>query len=116
MDRKTQRHPSCSVTVPDTSGPTIDGTTQDAANDAITEGRSRSGYASPTTTYSATITSPPPKPCTARPSTNVPIVPAVPLTTSPAAKAAIPAVSGASGPLRSHHWPLTTIASSEVVK
>ncbi len=43
MERKTQRQPRCSVTVPETSGPTITGTTQAAENDAITAGRSRSG-------------------------------------------------------------------------
>lgn len=50
MARKTQRQPNCSVTVPATSGPTITGTTQAAENDAMIDGRSRSGYARPTTT------------------------------------------------------------------
>ncbi len=39
----THRQPSCSVTVPAASGPTIDGTTQLAANAAMIAGRSRSG-------------------------------------------------------------------------
>lgn len=43
MPRKTQRQPSCSVTAPEASGPTTDGTTQPAANAAMMAGRSRSG-------------------------------------------------------------------------
>ena len=43
MPMKTQRQPSCSVTVPAASGPTTEGTTQLAANAAMIEGRSRSG-------------------------------------------------------------------------
>ncbi len=39
----TQRQPRCSVTAPDAKGPTIDGTTQLAANAAMIAGRSRSG-------------------------------------------------------------------------
>ena len=117
MARNTQRQPSCSVTVPDTSGPTIDGTTQDAAKAAITEGRSRSGYARPTTTYSATITSPPPSPCTARPSTNSHIDRRGPADHQPGREAAdARGQRRAAARCRSHHWPLTTIASSDVVK
>ncbi|CAM4006473.1 hypothetical protein STAL104432_31495 [Streptomyces albus] len=43
MPRKTQRQPRCSVTVPEISGPTMEGTTQEAAKDAITVGRRCSG-------------------------------------------------------------------------
>ena len=43
MDRKTQRHPARSVTVPATSGPTITGSTQAAEKDASTAGWSRCG-------------------------------------------------------------------------
>ncbi len=42
IPRNTQRHPRCSVTVPEASGPTIDGTTQLAAKAAMIAGRSRS--------------------------------------------------------------------------
>ena len=38
IPRNTQRQPSCSVTVPAASGPTIDGTTQPAANAAMIDG------------------------------------------------------------------------------
>ncbi len=104
------------MTAPEITGPRIDGSTQAAENAANTAGRSRSGNARPTTTYSATITSPPPRPCTARPATNIHMFTAVPAVTSPAANTAIPLNSGASGPRRSHHCPETTIASSVVVK
>ncbi len=116
MPRNTQRQPSCSVTAPEASGPTTEGTTQLAAKAAMIEGRSRSGYARPTTTYSATITSPPPSPCTARPRTKSHIAPAVPDSTSPAAKAPIPAVSAPSGPRRSAHCPASTMPNRLVVK
>ncbi len=43
MPTKTQRQPRCSVTVPDTSGPTTEGTTQLAANAARIAGWSRAG-------------------------------------------------------------------------
>ncbi len=43
MPTNTQRQPRCSVTAPEASGPTIDGTTQPAANAAMIAGRSRSG-------------------------------------------------------------------------
>ncbi|CAM5711979.1 hypothetical protein SGLAM104S_00356 [Streptomyces glaucescens] len=43
MPRNTQRQPRCSVTAPEASGPTTDGTTQLAANAAMIAGRSRSG-------------------------------------------------------------------------
>lgn len=62
------------------------------------------------------MTSPPPKPCTARPSTNTHMAPAVPEITSPEAKAAIPTVSGRSGPCRSAHWPTRTMPKRLVVK
>lgn len=42
IPRKTHRHPRCSVTVPEASGPTIEGTTQLAAKAAMIAGRSRS--------------------------------------------------------------------------
>ncbi len=112
----TQRQPSCSVTAPAASGPTIDGTTHPAANAAMMAGRNGSGYARPTTTYSATITSPPPSPCTARPRMNVHIAPAVPDSSSPAAKPAMPVVSGPSGPRRSAHCPASTMPNRLVVK
>ncbi len=44
------------------------------------------------------------------------IVPAVPDSTRPTAKAAMPEVSGASGPRRSDHWPESTIPKRLVVK
>ncbi|CAM5733931.1 hypothetical protein SALBM311S_11265 [Streptomyces alboniger] len=112
----TQRQPRCSVTAPAASGPTIDGTTQLAAKAAMMAGRNRSGYARPTTTYNATITSPPPSPCTARPRMNSHIAVAVPANSSPAAKAAMPVVSAPSGPLRSDHCPASTIPNRLVVK
>ncbi len=43
MPTNTQRQPRCSVTAPEASGPTIEGTTQLAANAATMAGRSRSG-------------------------------------------------------------------------
>ncbi|CAM5452086.1 hypothetical protein STENM223S_05729 [Streptomyces tendae] len=43
MPRNTQRQPRCSVTAPEASGPTMDGTTHAAANAAMIAGRSRSG-------------------------------------------------------------------------
>ncbi len=43
MPTNTQRQPRCSVTAPEASGPTIEGTTQPAANAAMIAGRSRSG-------------------------------------------------------------------------
>ena len=39
----TQRQPRCSVTLPEASGPTTDGTTQLAAKAAMIAGRIRSG-------------------------------------------------------------------------
>lgn len=93
-----------------------EGTTQEAANAAMTVGRSRSGKARLTVTYSATITSPPPTPCTARPSTKIHIVTAVPDSTSPAANPTMPVASGGSGPRRSHHWPEPTMPTMAVVK
>lgn len=116
MDRNTQRQPSCSVTVPATSGPTITGSTHAAEKAASTDGRSASGYARPTTTYNATITSPPPIPCTPRPTTNSHISGAHPATTSPAPNVAIPVNRGTSGPLRSHHSPDSAIANRLAVK
>ncbi len=62
------------------------------------------------------MTSPPPKPCTARPSTNTHMTPAVPAHTSPAAKAPIPTASGRRGPCRSHPCPARTIPNRLVVK
>ncbi len=62
------------------------------------------------------MTRPPPRPCTARPRMNSHIAPAVPDSTRPAAKAAIPPVSGASGPRRSDHCPESTIPNRLVVK
>ncbi|CAM5712003.1 hypothetical protein SGLAM104S_00357 [Streptomyces glaucescens] len=44
------------------------------------------------------------------------IAPAVPDSSSPAAKPDMPHVSGASGPRRSDHWPASTIANRLVVK
>lgn len=44
------------------------------------------------------------------------IAPAVPDSTSPAAKVAMPVVSGASGPRRSDHCPESTIPNRLVVK
>ncbi len=44
------------------------------------------------------------------------IAPAVPASTRPAAKEAMPAVSGPSGPLRSDHWPDSTMPNRLVVK
>ncbi len=41
--RNTQRQPTCWVTAPDTTGPTIEGSTQAEENAANTAGRSRSG-------------------------------------------------------------------------
>lgn len=41
--RNTQRQPRCWVTAPETSGPTIEGSTQAEEKAANTEGRSRSG-------------------------------------------------------------------------
>ena len=43
MPTNTHRQPNCSVTVPAASGPTIDGSTQLAANAAMMAGRNRSG-------------------------------------------------------------------------
>lgn len=43
MPTKTQRHPRCSVTVPEASGPTTDGTIQAAENAAMMPGRILSG-------------------------------------------------------------------------
>lgn len=39
----THRHPRCSVTAPEASGPTTEGTTQLAAKAAMIAGRRRSG-------------------------------------------------------------------------
>ncbi|CAM5452016.1 hypothetical protein STENM223S_05728 [Streptomyces tendae] len=44
------------------------------------------------------------------------IEPAVPPISSPAAKEAMPQVSGASGPRRSDHWPDSTMPNRLVVK
>lgn len=44
------------------------------------------------------------------------IAPAVPESSRPTAKEAMPQVSGASGPRRSDHWPESTIPNRLVVK
>ncbi len=96
--RNTQRQPTCSATSPASTGPTITGTTQAPANAANTRGCNAAGYTWPTTTYSATVSSPPPKPWATRPTMSTHICGASPATSSPATKQ--PFRSTVDGPAR----------------
>ena len=86
--RNTHGHPTLSAMRPAMNGPTSDGTTQAAANPANMPGCRRGGMILATITYSATVSPPPPRPCTSRPATSCHISTAVPAMTSPPANRA----------------------------
>src|SRR5215475_10148261 len=109
---KTSRQDRCWATSPATTGPTSAGSTQAAETWANNLGRYRTAYRSPITTYTATMTRPEPKPCTARPSTNTAIAGAAPATSRPAANVASPASSGSRAPRRSATPPEVTIPTT----
>ena len=81
-----------------------------------TRGRSDSGKARATTTYSATMFRPAPNPCTPRASTSTHIAGARPAIASPAAKMTEAETKGTTGPRRSDTSPAVTMPSRLVVR
>jgi hypothetical protein len=79
-------------------------------------GRRYSGKARATTTYSATMFRPAPKPCTARASTSTSIDGAAPAMTSPVEKMTEAAMKGRTGPRRSEISPAATMPSRLAVR
>ena len=86
--------------------------THAAANPAKILACSAGGYTRATITYSATVSAPPPSPCTSRPVTNTPIAPAVPATTRPTMNRATDAKSAFRGLPRSDQAPASTIPTT----
>ena len=75
-------------------------------------GRCRASKAWAISTKAAVFITPLPRPWTSRPPTSWSMCSAVPATTRPTAKIAIPANSGLAGPIRSLSRPATTVANS----
>ena len=95
------------------SGPTIAGTTHDAASNEKALGRRFSGKARAMSTYVATMSAPPPNPWMPRATMSTGIDQATPATTAPPAKTQRPTHIARRGPSRSLHVPDTTIPTSE---
>lgn len=114
--RKTARQVTLSASHPAMKGPTREGTTQAAASTENALGRSSTAYERAMSTYSETMTMPPPRPCSARPATRTGRAGASPATTAPTLKADTPATSGPRGPDASDHMPPDTIPNNEATR